>query len=428
MPLKAWLAVAVSLSCTVLGVGVPCAGAQGVQTFTYQGRFSDRGNPANGVYDLQLKVWDTEVAGSELLTRTFNDLTVEEGLFALDVPTTDSRGDPVFDGSPRWISVGFRPGSGSGLDPFTFTARQRLSQAPEASFAERAGTSVFAEAAGLAQTADFATQAGSLTDPLWVGTPFEVAAFGDGTDEVLINTQSQIIGSSLVVNRDTTGSNLLAITTSGANGRPSVLFQTGFPGSGQSMTVQYDGAARAIRFRNTQQSIRFEVSDTRAFFSEPVEAEAFRYNQEQLRRVTVPAMMWRPQQDVSYFLMNPGLRGYSYIDTTGPSRSMFAPIQLPDGAVISSIRPYYSLGSGLDLSFSTLRYTIASTSLANLAGTDAAPGGPGSSVLLTPGGVTAVIDNATYQYVLDARSDDWASGGPVAVGPIVIEYFVSEPD
>ena len=52
---------------TVLLTGAAVAGAQPVGTaFTYQGRLTDAGNPANGSYDLQLALFDAASGGAQV--------------------------------------------------------------------------------------------------------------------------------------------------------------------------------------------------------------------------------------------------------------------------------------------------------------------------------------------------------------------------
>src|SRR5262249_37577172 len=50
--------------------------------FTYQGRLTDGGNPANGVYDLQFILYDAATGGAQVgPIVTSDDVTVTSGLF-----------------------------------------------------------------------------------------------------------------------------------------------------------------------------------------------------------------------------------------------------------------------------------------------------------------------------------------------------------
>jgi hypothetical protein len=95
--------------------------------FTYQGRLTDGGNPANGAYDLQFKLYDALSAGAQVSgTLTLGDVAVSNGLFsvALDFGS-------VFTGTARYLEIGVRPGSSSGAYT-TLSPRQQLRPAPYA--------------------------------------------------------------------------------------------------------------------------------------------------------------------------------------------------------------------------------------------------------------------------------------------------------
>ena len=99
--------------------------------FTYQGRLTDGGTPANGEHDLRFILYDAAVGGSQSGPILINEnVLVTNGLFtvALDF------GAGVFTGAARWIEIAVRPGASAGaftpLDP-----RQPLTAAPYALYA-----------------------------------------------------------------------------------------------------------------------------------------------------------------------------------------------------------------------------------------------------------------------------------------------------
>src|SRR6266581_1564058 len=53
--------------------------------FTYQGRLSDSGNPANGNYDLQFKLYDALTGGTQIGLRTRTDVPVTSGNFTVQL-------------------------------------------------------------------------------------------------------------------------------------------------------------------------------------------------------------------------------------------------------------------------------------------------------------------------------------------------------
>jgi hypothetical protein len=74
--------------------------------FTYQGRLTDGGSPANGEYDLSFTLhWQAEGGESPWDTIYFEDLTVSEGLFTVQLDF----GPNAFYGSERWLEIGVRP-------------------------------------------------------------------------------------------------------------------------------------------------------------------------------------------------------------------------------------------------------------------------------------------------------------------------------
>src|SRR5262245_24589664 len=87
------------------------ASAQGVGTaFTYQGRLSDGGAPANGSYGLQLSLWDAEILGSQIGPVVQLVATVTGGLFTVTVDF----GAGAFSGDKRWLELWVRPAGGGG--------------------------------------------------------------------------------------------------------------------------------------------------------------------------------------------------------------------------------------------------------------------------------------------------------------------------
>ncbi|MBL9139731.1 MAG: tail fiber domain-containing protein [Verrucomicrobiales bacterium] len=105
------------------------ADAQG-SAFGYQGRLTEGGQPANGLFDVAARLFNAEVAGGQVgPSRTNFSVTVSGGIFltALDF------GTGVFDGQPRWIEFAVRP---AGTGAFTVLApRQPLTPSPYALFA-----------------------------------------------------------------------------------------------------------------------------------------------------------------------------------------------------------------------------------------------------------------------------------------------------
>jgi len=101
------------------------AQAQGT-AFTYQGRLTDAGAPANGAYDLRFIIYDNSAGGSQqgpILTNSATALS--NGLFTVTLDFGN-----VFPGAARWLEIGVRTNGGGNF--FTLTPRQALTPAPYA--------------------------------------------------------------------------------------------------------------------------------------------------------------------------------------------------------------------------------------------------------------------------------------------------------
>lgn len=103
------LLVAAALSAApILGSTALAATPQGT-SFTYQGRLTDNGAPANGTYDIQVAIFDAAVGGVLSGTVNLNDQVVTNGVFTASLDF-----GAQFHGSARWVEVRVRPGASVG--------------------------------------------------------------------------------------------------------------------------------------------------------------------------------------------------------------------------------------------------------------------------------------------------------------------------
>jgi hypothetical protein len=125
--------------------------------WTYQGRLIDANNPADGLYDLQFKLYDDPNAGAQKgNTVKIDDHDVIDGHFAVELDF----GSDVFDGGAIWLEVGVRPGTLN--DPNVYTLlipRQKITPVPYALYTSNAERAEEAEDAEHAMDADHATEA-----------------------------------------------------------------------------------------------------------------------------------------------------------------------------------------------------------------------------------------------------------------------------
>lgn len=129
-PLGAALALALlSPPAVVAGSG------SDADTFTYQGQLRESGQPATGLYDFDVCLYDspTDPLLLACLATGAEDVPVEDGLFALDLDF----GPGHFNGQPRYLELRVRPGDSTG--GFTqLLPRQRLRPTPLAMHAYQA--------------------------------------------------------------------------------------------------------------------------------------------------------------------------------------------------------------------------------------------------------------------------------------------------
>ncbi len=112
-------------------------GAASAQTtaFTYQGRLTDGGSPANGSYEVRFTLHSAATGATQVGTPVVvSPLEVTDGLFtaALDFGA-------AFSGADRWLELAVRP-AGSTAAHVTLAPRQRVTSAPYAVRAQSAQT------------------------------------------------------------------------------------------------------------------------------------------------------------------------------------------------------------------------------------------------------------------------------------------------
>jgi len=104
-------------------------------TFTYQGRLTDPGGPANGLYDFTFALFDSPTGGVQVAsTVELAPVPVSNGLFTV----TLDFGPSAFDGAGRWLEISLtRYGTDQPL--VRLSPRQPITAAPYAIYAQIAG-------------------------------------------------------------------------------------------------------------------------------------------------------------------------------------------------------------------------------------------------------------------------------------------------
>src|SRR5437762_205559 len=156
------LAVAATVLAFLLAAN--SAFAQG-SSFTYQGRLTDGGTAANGLYDLQFALFDSASSGAQIgSTQTLNSVLVSAGVFSV----TLDFGANSFNGANRFLEISARL---SGAGSFTLlTPRQQVTATPYAIRSVNASSADTATNATTATTATNATQLGGVAASQYVQT------------------------------------------------------------------------------------------------------------------------------------------------------------------------------------------------------------------------------------------------------------------
>lgn len=195
--------------------------------FTFQGKLTDGGVPANGLYDFEFKLYDDLNFGEQVgSTITQGDVTVTGGLFTVQLDFGD-----VFDGTTLFLDIGVRPGASVGAYT-ALTPRQPLSPTPYAIHASKSPWSgLTGVPAGFADGVDDNTvySAGSgllltggvfnVTGAPWSGLTGVPAGFADGLDDNTTYTAGdglELVGTQFK-GKGTSSQNVVIVAKSGGD-------------------------------------------------------------------------------------------------------------------------------------------------------------------------------------------------------------------
>lgn len=123
-------------------------------TITYQGLLTAGSRPANGVYDLDLHVFDAASGGNDVGSVLAGGTTVSNGVVTVRLDFKDDNPDrPLFAAGARWMEVRMRPTALPNAPFSVLLPRQPVTSAPKAVFAYNAARADIAGQAGQAEHA-----------------------------------------------------------------------------------------------------------------------------------------------------------------------------------------------------------------------------------------------------------------------------------
>jgi hypothetical protein len=205
--------------------------------FTYQGRLTDGGTPANGSYDLQFALFDAADGNNQIgQTQTISNVPVSAGVFTV----TLDFGANAFSGAGRFLQINTRPIGAAAFTPLT--PRQPITSTPYAVRSLNTGmadTAVNAQQlAGVAAVDYVKTGDARLSDPRDPKS---------GSANYIQNSSSQQAGTNFNISGNGTaggtlsGNTLNAATQYNINGNR-VLGVSGVPSRGMTNTFAGVGA------------------------------------------------------------------------------------------------------------------------------------------------------------------------------------------
>lgn len=215
--------------------------------FTYQGKLTDAGVPANGQYDLTFKLFNLASGGTQIGSDVaLNDVQVTAGVFSVNL---DFGSSPFTTATGNYLEIAVRPGASSGA--FTILSpRQLITSSPYAVQTIRAATAAVADnavqlggvnASQFVQTADprlsdsrtpTAGSASYIQNQNSVSQPGNFTISGQGTANILQATQFNIGGTRVFGVRLVQDGN----TSAGNAGDPANGFGNSFFGSSAGST------------------------------------------------------------------------------------------------------------------------------------------------------------------------------------------------
>lgn len=158
--------------------------------FTYQGQLKELGQPASGLYDLQVCMFDTPSNPIPMACAPdFDDVPVEAGLFAI----TLDFGSAPFVGQQRYLELRVRPGA-SVSGHTILVPRQLIRPAPEALWSNVAAAAP------------------------WSGLTSVPAGFSDGTDNDSGGTVTSVTTGTGLTGGPITGTGTIGIANAGVGG------------------------------------------------------------------------------------------------------------------------------------------------------------------------------------------------------------------
>jgi hypothetical protein len=352
----------------------------------YQGQLVVDSAPANGIFDLECRLFDAIV----------DDLLVVNGLLSTQLDFGDA-----FDSSSVYLEISIRDGASEDVYE-VLNPRQLISSTPKAVHA---------------LTADSIMGSGWALGDSMVITG-DLLTFGEGNDRVLINREELAIpfeffgvhisgldiGAVVISHEDPMKSTMFAHVSGGVIGASEV-----FNGETRELTMQIDAA------------------DVLKANAAGIQSASFKYINPVAGAVTVAGDVFHSAMGTPFLASVFSGGAYSTVANTGVP--LVAPIQLPNGATITKFTARFEDNAVSDLLIS-LKGASSNGSLLAIAdlSTMGAVGGIRSLSTTEIVKENSVTDTINTGYYIRAFSPAWPGDSSMRIWSVTVEYTVTAPN
>jgi len=396
-----------------LGIVFAMAGAAGAQPISYQGHLLDGGVPAEGLYDIECRVFDAAIDGVQLgQTVGIDDLLINGGLFSVELDF-----EYEFDAASMFFEISLRPGVSIDLYD-VLLPRQQVLPTPTAI------------------SATYSVLASNLTGTNWSDdgvSAFEggLLQFGEGDDRAIINRPDALTADEYFgvhVTSALTGG--ITVSNEDAFGIPSISYAVGgVVGATHSFAV----VEKVVKKKTVEtRTWALDVGGSVALeaTSAGVASPQYLYPTPKTGAVTVAGDVFHSALGTPFIASFFG--GGAYLTTPGDSDPMVAPIFLPHGAEITRLVGRLEDNvPAADLAI-TLTGALSDGTLIAIAAVDTAGLTPVvgiqsiASTEIAKG--SKIVDTFTTGYYIRVFSSSWPGDSTMRVWSVTIEYTIDGPN
>jgi len=383
-------------------------GVAGAQPISYQGHLLDEGMPAEGLYDLECRLFDAAIDGVQLgQTVVIDDLLVSGGLFSAELDF-----EYAFDEISMFFEISVRPGASVDLHD-VLLPRQQILPAPTAI------------------SSTYSIFASNLTGTNWSDegvSAFEggLLVFGEGDDRAIMNRADALTADEFFgVHVTSTLTGGIFVSNEDALGVPSVSYAVGgVVGATHSYgAIGEKGSEVGTWMLDVGGSTALEAT------SAGIASPQYRYPNSKTQAVTIAGDVFHSAFGTPFLASL--FDGGAYLSIAGDNAPLVAPVTLPQGAKVTRFVARFEDNAVSDISISlhAAGGDGVNTIIAAVNTMGMAPAMGIQSLVdteITKG--SDVIDNFTTGYYIRVFSSSWPGDSSMRVWSVTIEYTIEGPN